>query len=54
MNMYEEQYTVNAVEAAEKLLESLEGAIRHGADEQAHKQLKTQLSRWLKRQRKKG
>ena len=51
MNMYEEKYTENAFEAAEKLLESINGAIRNGRDAGESLQLRIQLSRWLKKNR---
>ena len=49
--MFEEKYTKNAMVAAEKLLESIEGAIRNGREAEESLQLRIQLSRWLKKNR---
>ncbi len=51
MNMFEEKYTEKALNAAEELLDSINGAIRNGRDAGDSLQLRIQLSRWLKKNR---
>ena len=51
MEDYRAQYERNAGHAARELMTALEGAIRHGADPKPSKQLRAQLSRWLKKNR---
>lgn len=48
---YREEYATQAYDAADRLLTSLQGEIRHGGDPDISRQLRTQLSRWLKKNR---
>jgi len=48
---YREEYVRQADQAADQLMSALEGSIRNGDDPAASKQLRAQLSRWIKRRR---
>lgn len=48
---YREQYDSMSLGLAKQLISALDGAVRNGQDPDESKQLRVQLSRWLKKKR---
>ena len=48
---YRQEYEKQADEAADQLMTALVGAVRNGQNPDESKQLRAQLSRWIKRRR---